>query len=163
MDSRLHCATRPPRDGGSVRLALAAFVLGAVLAISFVAEAIAQAGNLSATILPSAARTAATVNSPDQQNRTWSGVHVVVDVSAFVSGTYTPKIQGKDPVSGNYYDIITGTAIGGVSTNTLKVYPKITPAANAAVSDVLPRVWRVQLNGAGGQSMTFSVGANFQQ
>src|SRR5256885_5347690 len=37
------------------------------------------------------------------------------------------------------------------------------PISNAAVSDVLPRVWRVQLNGATGQSMTFSVGANLDR
>jgi len=35
---------------------LAALVLGAVLAISFVGEAIAQVGNLDGTILPSAVR-----------------------------------------------------------------------------------------------------------
>ncbi len=141
---------------------VAALALGTLLALG-APSVRAQAGNLGGTILGSAARTAAQVNSADQQNLTWSGATVIVDVTAFTAGTYTPKIQGKDPASGKYYDILTGTAIGGISTNVLKVYPGITAAANAAVSDVLPRVWRVQLNGAAGQSMTFSVGANLQQ
>lgn len=150
----------PAGPGAAIISALA---LGMVLALGAPAEARAQVGNLQSTILPSAARTAAQVNSADQNNLTWGGVTVIVNVTSFTAGTYTPKIQGKDPVSGNYYDILTGTAIGATGTFTLKVYPGITAAANASVSDMLPRVWRVQLNGATGQSMTFSVGANLQQ
>ena len=139
---------------------LAALAFGAVLAISFVDEARAQ--NLSATILPSALRTAAQVSSADQINLRWTGATVIVNVTAFVSGTYTPKIQGKDPVSGTYYDILVGPAIGATGITILKIYPGISVVANGAASDFLPRVWRVQLNGTT-PSMTISIGANLQQ
>lgn len=148
---------------GAKPMLFAALVLGAALALGSIGEARAQAGNLGSIVLPSAARTTAQVNSSDISNLTWSGVHVIVNVTAFVSGTYTPKIQGKDPVSGTYYDILVGPAIGATGATVLKVYPGITTVANGAASDVLPRVWRVQLNGAASQSMTFSVGANLQQ
>src|SRR5258708_17886946 len=132
---------------------LAALALGAVLALGFAGDARAQAGNLQSTILASAARTAAQVNSADQNNLTWSGVHVTINITAFVAGTYTPKIEGKDPVSGTYYDILVGTALGATGITVLKIYPGMAVVANGAASDFLPRVWRVQLNGATGQSM----------
>lgn len=140
----------------------AALALGVVLAFGFAGEARAQAGNLQSTILPSAARTAVQVNSADQNNLTWSGVHVTVNVSAFTAGSYTPKIQGKDPVSGVYYDLLVGPSIAATGITILKIYPGMAVVANGAASDFLPRVWRVQLNGTT-PSMTISVGANLQQ
>src|SRR5258708_10411599 len=120
-------------------------------------------GNFSAVLLPSAARTTTPVNSPYMQNIIFHGAHVVVNVTAFTAGTYTAHVQGKDVLSGNYYDICVGTAIGSVSTNIIKVFPGITASANVACGDILPRVWRVQLIGATGQSMTFSVSASLMQ
>jgi hypothetical protein len=122
-----------------------------------------QSGNISATLLPSAARTAASVNSADITNSSWKGAHVIITTSAFTSGTYTPTIQGKDPVTGNYYTILTGAAITGTGTVVLRVYPGITATANVSASDFLPRVWRVNLVGASTPSMTFSVGAFLEQ
>jgi len=142
--------------------ALAALVFGAALALGSIGEARAQAGNLSAIILPSASRTAVQVNSADIQNRTWSGAQIIVNVTAFVAGNYVPKVQGKDQASGQYYDLLIGQSITGTGTTILKIFPGIAPLANAAASDFLPRVWRVQLNGST-PSMTLSVSGNFQQ
>jgi hypothetical protein len=117
--------------------------------------------NLPSTILASAARTAATVNSTDQTNVYWRGLALVINVSAFTTGTYTFTIQGKDQVSGSYYPMLTSAAIGAVTTTpvVLRVYPGMTPIANQANGDVLPRVWRVQAIGAATPNMTFSVSA----
>lgn len=134
-----------------------ALLLLALLAVSLAAAG--QIANRSATILPSAARTAATVNSADQTNDVYHRAHVIVNVSAYTSGNYTPKLQGKDPVSGNYYDLLTGTAMSGTGTQVLKIGPGLAASANAAAADVLPRVWRVQLGGAATPSMTLSVSA----
>lgn len=112
---------------------------------------------LSGTAFTSAVRTAAQVNSADIANTQWRGAQFVINVSAFTSGTYTPKVQGKDSISGNYYDILTGTALGATGTTTLTVYPGVTAAANVAAAQVLPRTFRVQLNGASTPSMTLSV------
>jgi hypothetical protein len=128
------------------------------------AAAQGNAGNIQGTLLPLLARTAATVNTSDQQNYLWRCVSVLINVTAFVAGTYTPTIQGKDPVSGNYYTILTGAAMASaIQQPTLRVCPGITPVANVAVSDILPRTWRVTFAGATGQSMTFSVGVFLNQ
>lgn len=138
-------------------------LFAALFAICSLALAQTNTGNLAAQILPSAARTAATVNSGDQTNVQWLGGHIIVNISAYTSGTMTPSIQGKDPVSGNYYTILTGTALNSTGTTVLKVYPGITAAANASVSDILPKVWRVQILGASSPSATYSVGALLDQ
>lgn len=134
------------------------------IALAFVAAiAAAQTQNLTAIILPSAARTAATVESPDQTNQQWRGAHIIVNVSAYTSGSYTTYIQGKDPVSGAYYNICVGTALSATGMSIYKIYPGITPIPNGACSDIIPRIWRVQLVGASSPSMTFSVAAVLQE
>jgi len=87
-------------------------------------------------------------------------VHVIIDVTAI---TATPSVvatlQGKDPVSGNYYNLLVGVAIVATGTTVLKIYPGITALANASANDVLPRTWRVNLVHADTDSITYSVGA----
>jgi hypothetical protein len=111
------------------------------------------------TLLASAARTA-TTNGTDQPNTKHRGVIVTIDATA---ASATPSvvftIQGKDPLSGTYYTILASAAVTGISTTQLKVYPGITAAANAAVSDVLPTVWRVIATHADADSITYSVSA----
>lgn len=116
--------------------------------------------NQSVTILASAARTA-TVNGDLQYNNAGRGVHVVIDATAAAD---TPSvvftIQGYDPVSQKYYTILASAAIVGTGTTVLKVYPGITAAANASVSDVLPRLWRVIATHGDADSITYSVAAS---
>jgi len=118
------------------------------------------AENATDTVLSSAARTAS-INSADQTNLNYRGVQVIIDATAAsATPSLTVKIQGKDPVSGKYYDLITSAAITGISTTVLKVYPGITASANAAVSDVLPKTWRVSVTAANTDSITYSAVAN---
>ena len=118
-----------------------------------------QAPNEQVTIFPAAVQTATTLNSNDQQNASWKGLHLVINVSAFTSGTYTVNIQGKDAF-GNYYTILSSAALAATGVVVLKIYPAETVAANLSVSDFLPAVWRVQLVGATTPNMTISVDAN---
>jgi hypothetical protein len=134
-----------------------------LLVVGVFVASLAGAQNFQGTLLPSLSRTATTVNTTDQSNYQFRGVSVVINVSAFVSGTYTPTIQGKDPVSGTYYTILTGVAISGTGITVLKVYPGITATTNISVSDILPKTWRVTLAGATSPSMTFSVGVMLSQ
>jgi hypothetical protein len=110
-------------------------------------------------LLASAVR-AATNNTADQTNLNFRGVHVTVDVTV-VPGvdTVTPKIQGKNGLTGVYYDILIGTAMVAVATQTLKVYPGLLAAANAVANDVLPKTWRVVLTHSAASNFTYSVGA----
>ncbi len=111
------------------------------------------------TLLKSLARTA-DVDSADQENPDCRGLHLVLDVTAIdATPSIVATIQGKDPISGEYYDLLASAAIATVSTNVLKLYPGITAAANAAVSDILPREWRVSVAHSDADSITYSVAA----
>lgn len=110
-------------------------------------------------IIPATLQTSATVNSPEQKNYGFRGGHIVIYVSSYNSGTYTPHVQGLDPISGQWYDILVGTGITGIGETIIKVYPGIPGTANAAANDIIPRTWRVQLIGTSTPSMVISVGA----
>jgi hypothetical protein len=116
--------------------------------------------NTEETVLASAARTA-TTNSTDFTNYNAKGAHFIIDVTAI---TDTPSvvvtIQGKDSVSGEYYDILESVAITATGTTILKVYPGIGAVANGSASDILPRTYRVSITHADADSITYSVGAN---
>lgn len=135
-------------------------LLALLFACSF---AHAQTSNQSMTVLPSAAYTATTVNSGAINNTSWKGGHVIVNISAFTGGTYTPHVQAQDPVSLVWYDILVGTALGATGTTILKVYPGIGVIANGSASDILPLTWRVQMIGASTPNMTFSVSAYLER
>lgn len=117
--------------------------------------------NSERVLLGSAARTA-TPTDVTQDNPRHRGVHVVVDVTDAGAATpsITPKIQGLDAASGNWYDILVGAAITAIGTTVLKVYPGITASANASASDVLPARWRTRVEHADADTITYSVGAN---
>lgn len=117
-----------------------------------------ERNNTEETVLASAARTAS-VNSADFTNYNAKGAHFIIDVTAITdTPILTPKIQGKDPLSGKYYDILVGTDITAIGTTVLKVYPGIGQIAGGASSDILPRTWRVRIEHADSDSITYSIG-----
>ena len=81
--------------------------------------------------------------SADQINYNARGLKVFINVTAFSGTSITFKIQGKDPVSGVYFDMLTGTAITATGTQLLTIYPGLTAVANTTATDVLPRTWRL--------------------
>ena len=115
--------------------------------------------NTNVTYFASGVQTGATVNSADMVNTSFHGGHFIINISAYTSGNYTVHIQGKDPVSGTYYDILVSPALSATGITILKVMPGITTQANAATADILPLIYRVQLIGAASPSMTLSVSA----
>lgn len=156
----------------SLRCIALALILAVLQVFGAVPAAAQTSGNWYGTLLPSAARTAATVTSADVLNVGWRGVHVIIKVTSWTSGTYTPVIQGKSPL-GDYYTLVQGSSAAGTQINTtlcsagcvivLKVYPTATQITNAVASDVVPYLWRVQLAGASTPSATFSVSFNAVQ
>lgn len=113
------------------------------------------------TLLAVAARTA-TTNTADRVKYKETGIHVIVRVTAVPGGdTITPKIQGKD-YSGNYYDLLVGSAISTTGINVLKLAPGIAPLANAAAADLVPTVYRVVITHSAGTSFTYGVNLETQ-
>lgn len=113
-------------------------------------------------LLPSAARAVAQAySSGDQDGTDIEFLHIIIDVTAVTATpALTVRIQGKDPASGKYYDILVSTAIATVSTTVLKVGPGLTAAANLVANDIVPSIWRVTVTHGDTDSATYSVGAN---
>lgn len=119
-----------------------------------------MAENLADRLLASSARTA-TVSSSNQTNLDYRGVHIhIKTTAASATPSVVPTVEGYDETSGSWYTLLTGAAITGTGSVTLKVYPGITASANVAVSDVLPRTWRLTMTHADADSITYSAGAN---
>lgn len=110
-------------------------------------------------VLVASAAYTTTQTSADQTNVNGRGIIVVVDMTTVGTGSVTLEIDGKDPVSGKYYAILTGAAVTVNSTNIYRVYPGLTAAANATVSDLLPRTWRTKITANNANSAIYSVGA----
>lgn len=120
----------------------------------------ANRGGLS--LLASASRTV-TTNSTTQTNRNWKGLHLNIDVTVFGGGAgIDPRIQGRDPITGTFYDILVGTTITATGFIVLKVYPGILAIAGAAASDFLPYEWRFQMTDLDGTAHTYQVTAQLE-
>lgn len=88
------------------------------------------------------------------------GASVFIDITA-VSGSpsITVTIQGRDPASGKFLNILESSALSGVGTTVLTVYPGIAETANESANTVLPRKWRVSVSAGNADLITYSVGA----
>ncbi len=133
-----------------------------------------QRNNFEASVLASAARTA-TTNSSDLTNYSGRGVMVTINVTVEGAATLSLKVQGKDSVSGNYYDIVdfgvvyTAATEAPTITKTASLYPGnitadhigIAAGVNGTIAKagVLPRVWRVVVTPADATTTTYSVSA----
>lgn len=135
---------------------------------------VTAAERASSTLLASAARTAST-NTSDL-TATGRGVMLVLNVTAeAASETLALKIQGKDPVSGNWFDITnfgtmyTSTGEAPTRTKAAVLYPGILAADHVGVaagtdgtiakSGVLPATWRAVVTHSSTGSWTYSLAA----
>lgn len=158
---RLHEINPPPMP------LVPTIVVMAVLWIAFFCAALlpqkAQAQTLDqntyAILLPSGARTA-TPTIPDQGNFTWRCVDVVLNVTANPGAqTLTLAVNGKDPVSGAVFALLTGATVSGNSVNVYTICPGVTVAANVTASTFLPALWQVTVTHSAAGSWTYSVSA----
>lgn len=110
-------------------------------------------------IYVSAARTVAPA-VVSQDNPYCRGLQVIMDITAVtLTGTLTVTIDGQDPASGKWYNLLTSAALATVATTVLRVIPELVTAANLIASDVLPKTFRIVVTPANAVSMTYSVGA----
>lgn len=91
------------------------------------------------------------------------GIILVIDatVKGGAAPSLTPTIDGFEPVSGQYFNLLTGAAIAAVSTKILRVAPGLTAAANVTANDWLPPVIRINIAVANADSMTYSASYAF--
>jgi hypothetical protein len=120
-----------------------------------------MARNTAGTLLASAARTA-TTSSSDQQNYSAKGVRVFINVTVHaVSAAIVPTIEVKDPISGTYTAILTGASITTTGHTVLTAYPGATVAAGVTLAIPLSKTWRVTMTPGNANSATYSVGYSY--
>lgn len=115
------------------------------------------------TIAPSAARAAtASFTGTDIHNAGYGTAHVYLDVTLDpAAAAITLKIQGKDSLSGDYFDLLSGSAVSAVTVgpNRYSVGTGVLTVANVSLNYALPKIWRVVVTGADTDSMTYSISA----
>lgn len=102
-------------------------------------------------------------SSGDLINLTGKGVRVTLTTTVIGTASLTLHIQAKDVATGNYADLLVGTA---VITNTSKVYvvyPTLTGSANAIAQDVVPHTFLVKVAHGNGNPASYSVGCSILQ
>jgi hypothetical protein len=114
---------------------------------------------LQQTLLPSANRFATTNTADQYATKDDKGITVFGVVSTLSTNTLTFSIQGKRP-DGTYYSVLSSSPSAATGTFTLKLYPGMTAAANAAVSEALPPVFRVISTHTNGNTATYSIQVN---
>jgi hypothetical protein len=118
------------------------------------------AKNQQVRVLASAARTAS-INSPDMRNARHQGVRVHINVTAAdATPSVVFKIQGKDNLTGDYFDMLSSAAVTAIGDTYLHIYPGIAAAANSALSAVLPSWWRVVATAGDADALTYEVTAD---
>jgi hypothetical protein len=109
-----------------------------------------------ATGARTATPTAVTVNAGR-----YNWLRVVIDVTAV---TATPSvvltIDGYDPVSGKYYNLLTAAAVTATGTTELLVGPGLTIAANVVANKPLPDTIRFTMTHGDADSITYTLAAH---
>ena len=119
-----------------------------------------MSSSYSFSLLPSTAitdtvNTANVTNSPNVPF-----AQICINISSFTSGSITPHIQGYDPASGLFYDIlVAGTPLASTGLTVLTVGPAV-GASSTSAANFMPAEWRVQLVAASSTVLTASVGVN---
>ncbi len=92
----------------------------------------------------------------------FGGSGLIVNVNATAAAN-TPSVvftvQGYDPVSDTWYDLLASAAVTAAAVKTLQVHPALTAVTNLAASALVPDQWRVKaVAGAGAtKSLTYSI------
>lgn len=108
--------------------------------------------------LTSSAR-AATTNSADITNPGGDTLQVAVAATAFsLAFSIVPSIQAKDPTTGQYRTLLTGTTMTATGVTWMAVGPQLTASANNFAKDIVPSVFRVSVAHTGTNPVTYAVG-----
>lgn len=124
----------------------------------------------SAVLLASAARTADPDNVEINANTVGisleaiSNMDIIVDVTAITATpSVTLTIQAQDPASEKFYDLLPSiVAFTATGTTVLRIGRDMVAAAGLAARAIIPEKVRLKFVHADADSITYSVGANFE-
>lgn len=122
---------------------------------------VARAIDPETTLLVAALR-AAGFTGPDMPNTTGRGIIVTAFVgTAPGAETLQVKLQARDPLSGNYYDVAanTATTVGGfIILKVSQFLPNVAASASGqTVQASLPATWRIVTLHSGGSNWNYSI------
>lgn len=95
----------------------------------------------------------------DDGNNPRIGGHFVINVSAAAAPSVVATIDGFDPLSATWYNLLTSVAIVATGLTVMKIYPGLAAAANVSVSDMLPPIWRLVMTHGNANAVTYTVAA----
>ena len=114
--------------------------------------------NTATVLLASGARTT-TQTSSDITTYNAQKLKVQLVTTVIGTGSITLSVEGKD-ANGNYYAILTGTAVVTDTTNIYEVGIGVTTTANVAINAILPRTIRIVITANNANSATYSAAYN---
>lgn len=112
--------------------------------------------NVDVTALASASRT--TTQTINVTTYNIKGITVILDMTLVGTASVTVTIDGQDPASGKFYNLLTGLAITNNSTNVYRIQPGLTAVANKDVNCQLPRTIRIVVTANNANPGTYSLG-----
>ena len=117
-------------------------------------------GKYSKSFYASVARTA-TPTAVSVEDDYVFGIQVPIVVSAAsATPSVVPTIDGYDPLSDTWYNLLTGAALTGTGTTILRVHPDLTAVTNLTAQDFLPKKYRLVMTHADTDSITYTVNVN---
>lgn len=119
--------------------------------------------NEAVTLLASASRTTTQTSADLINYNGLSALDIILDATVIGTGSITISINGKDPASGKYYNILTGAAVVTNSTNRYRVNPHLAAVTNSIAQDILPRVFQIVVTANNANAVTYSVGYNLSR
>lgn len=112
------------------------------------------------SIYPSEARTV-TPSTVEISDRYVKGIQVIINVTdSAATPSVVPTIDGFDPLSETWYNLLTGSAITGASQTILRIHPELAEVANLIAKDFLPKKYRIVMTHGDADSITYSVSIN---
>jgi hypothetical protein len=115
-------------------------------------------------LFPALARTATpTASAWDDKSHTRLGGHIVIRTSAITAApSVIPTVEAQDPLSQQWYTLLTGAAITATGLVVLRIYPGVASVANLSVPDFIPPIWRLSMTHGNSDSITYSASANLR-
>jgi len=98
--------------------------------------------------------------SPDYKNEWGCGARIFVNMTNVGTGSVTLTFQGKDPTSGQYYNILVGAPIVSNTFTQYSIFPGAAAVANSSVNDIVPLTWRIIMTANNANPTTYSVGVS---
>lgn len=136
-------------------------LINAVILAMASASSFAQSNWHNDTVVPSGTFSS-TFASSDIYNPAAKCTQIMINVASLTGQpAMEPHIQGKDQVTGNYYDILVGKVLTDLGENYLTVCQGSENVPNLVAGTMLPIYYRVQFVFKGTGSAIMSVESNY--